>query len=57
MVLDVEKPIRMSDKEHHLNNMYAQSDGLHLMRKAYDDALDRIGLPVINRAINNNPKR
>jgi hypothetical protein len=52
----MEKAVRMSDREHHLNNEYAQSDGLHLMRKAYDEALDGIVLPMINSAINDNRK-
>ena len=40
-----------------LKNEYAQSDGLPLIRKAYDEALDGIVLPVINSAINSNPKK
>jgi hypothetical protein len=57
LVLGLEKAVRISDMDDHLKNEYAQLDGLHLMRKAYDEALDRIVLPVINSAINNHPKR
>jgi len=57
LVLGLEKAVRISDMDDHLKNEYAQSDGLHLMRKAFDEALDGIVLPVINSAINNNPKR
>ena len=58
MVLGLEKAVRISDMDDHLKNEYAQSDGLQLMRKAYDEAPDGIELPpLINSAINNNPKR
>ncbi len=57
MVLGLEKAVRISNMDDHLENGYAQSDGFHLMRKANDEALDGIVIPVINRAINNNPKR
>ena len=56
MVLGLEKAVRMSDMDRRLRNEYAQSDGLHLLRKAYDDALDGIVLPMINSAINDNRK-
>jgi hypothetical protein len=42
--------------DHHLKNEYAQSDGFHLMKKAHDEALDGIVLPMINSAINDNRK-
>jgi hypothetical protein len=57
LVLGLEKAVRISDMDGHLKNEYTQSGGLHLMRKAYDEALDGIVIPVINSAINNNPKR
>jgi len=56
LVLGLEKAVRISDMGHHLKNEYAQSDGLHLMKKAYDEALDGILLPMINSAINDNRK-
>ena len=56
LVLDLEKAVRMSDTDRRLRNEYAQPDGLHLLKKAYDDTLDGIVLPVINSAINNPPK-
>ncbi len=56
LVLDLEKAVRVSDMDHRLRNEYAQPDGLHLLRKAYDDALDGIVLPTVNNAINNHPK-
>jgi hypothetical protein len=57
LVLGLEKAVRISDMDGHLKNEYTQSGGLHLMRKAYDEALDGIVIPVINSAINNNPKK
>jgi len=48
---------RISDRDGHLKNEYAPSGGLDLMRRAYDEALDGIVLPIINSAMNNNPKR
>lgn len=56
MVLGLEKAVRTSDMDHHSKNEYAQSDGLHLMKKAYDEALDGIVLPMINSAVNDNRK-
>jgi len=56
LVLGLEKAVRISDMGHHLKNEYAQSDGLHLMKKAYDEALDGIVLPMIKSAINDNRK-
>jgi hypothetical protein len=56
LVLDLEKAVRMSEMDRHLKNEYAQPDGLHLVRKAYDEALDGIVFPMISRAINNHPK-
>jgi hypothetical protein len=56
LVLDLEKAVRISDMDHHLKNEYTQSDGLHLMKKAYDEALDGIVLPMIKSAINDNRK-
>ncbi len=50
-VLDLEKAIRVSDKDRHLKNDYAQPDGLHLTENAYSEALDKIVMPVINIAI------
>ena len=39
MVLDLEKAVRISTMGHPLNKQVVQSGGLHLLRKAYDDAL------------------
>ena len=55
LILDLEKAIRISDMDRHLKNEYAEPDGLHLVRKAYDEALDGIVLPAITSAINTNP--
>ena len=57
MVLDLEKAAKVSDMDHHLKNEYAQLDGLHLLRRANDEALVGIVLSIINSAINNNPKQ
>jgi len=56
LVLGLEKAVMISDMGHHLKNEYVQSDGLHLMKKAYDETLDGIVLPMINSAINDNRK-
>ena len=53
-MLDLGKDVRMNHMDRRLKIEYAQSDGLHLMRKACNEALDGIVLPVINSAINNN---
>jgi len=57
LVLDLEKAAKVSDMDHHLKNEYAQLDGLHLLRRANDEALVGIVLSIINSAINNNPKQ
>ncbi len=57
MTLGLEKAVRISNMDDHLNNEYAQSDGFHPVRKANDETRDGIVNPVMNSAINNNPKR
>jgi len=47
-VLDLEEALRISGKERHLKDEYSQPDGNHLVIKAYDEALDKIVLPLIN---------
>ncbi len=39
-ILDLEKALRISEQDRHLRDEYAQPDGLHLVKKAYDEALD-----------------
>jgi len=39
-----------------VKNEVVESDDLHLLRKARDDAFDRIVHPIVNRAISNHPK-
>ena len=56
LVLDLEKAVRMSAMDHRLKNEIAVSDGLPLLREAYDDALDGIVLPIIKCAISDHPK-
>lgn len=46
-VLDLEKALRISKNDRHLKNEYAVPDGVHLVKKAYDEALDKIVLPVL----------
>ena len=50
IILDLEKAVRISNQDRHLKDEYAQADGLHLVQKAYDEALDMIILPVIKIA-------
>jgi len=57
LTLGLEKAVRISNMDDHLNNEYARSDRFHVMRKANDEALDGIVIHVINSAINNRPKR
>jgi hypothetical protein len=45
-VLDLEKALRISDKDRHLRSEYAQADGLHLRKEAYE-ILDVSVFPVV----------
>jgi hypothetical protein len=56
LVLDLEKALRISDEDRHLKTEYAQPDGLHLRKMAYE-TLDGIVLPVITRAILDTTKK
>lgn len=47
MVLDLEKAVRISETDRHLREEYAQPDGSHLVKKAYDEALDKIAVELI----------
>ena len=49
LVLDLEKAVRISEKDRHLREDYAQPDGLHLVKKAYDEALDGLVVPLLQR--------
>jgi hypothetical protein len=55
-VLDLESALRISEENRSLRSEYAQPDGLHLLKKAYEEALDGIVLPIIISAINNHQK-
>lgn len=46
-LLDLEKAVRISDTDRHLREDYAQPDGSHLVKKAYDEALDKIAVHLI----------
>ena len=56
LVLDLEKALRVSDEDRHLKNEYAQPDGLHLVEKAYCEALDGIVLPILTGALTEDAK-
>jgi len=43
----LEKAVRISDTDRHLREEYAQPDGSHLVKKAYDEALDKIAVQLI----------
>ena len=47
LVFDLEKAVRISEKDRHLREEYAQPDGLHLAQKAYDEALDGLAVSLI----------
>lgn len=51
LVLDLERALRISDDDRHLKNEFAHPDGLHLVKRAYEEALDKIVLPIIDSAI------
>jgi len=46
-VLDLERAVSISDTDRHLREEYAQPDGSHLVKKAYDEALDKIAVELI----------
>ena len=52
LVLDLEKALRISDSDRHLRKEYAQPDGSHLVKKAYDEALDNIAVELIKHLSN-----
>jgi len=47
IIPDPEKAVRISDQNRHSKDVYAQPNGLQLMQKAYDEALDINISPVI----------
>ncbi len=46
-ILDLERAVRISDIDRHLREEYAQPDGSHLVKKAYNEALDKIAVQLI----------
>lgn len=56
LILNLEKTVRASGMYGLVKNEVVESDDLHLLRKARDDAFDRIVHPIVNRAISNHPK-
>jgi hypothetical protein len=48
-VLDLEKALRVSADDHHLEERFAQSDGLHLTPNAYEQVLDRLILDFLRK--------
>ncbi len=46
-VLDLEKAVRISEANRQLRNEYADADGLHLSKIAYDEVLDQLVLPAL----------
>lgn len=51
LVLDLEKALRISEMDRHLRSEHAQPDGLHLVKGAYEEALDKIVLPILDSPI------
>jgi len=49
LLLDLEKAVRINEKDRHLREEYAQPDGLHLVQKAYDEVLDRLVSPLMEK--------
>jgi len=47
MLLDLEKALRISDSNRHMNNKFNSGDGIHLNRAAYDE-LDRLVLDTLD---------
>jgi len=41
-VLDLEKAVRISDSDRHLKEEFADEDGLHLLKRAYEERLDNL---------------
>lgn len=50
-VLDLEKAVRVSASDRYLKNEYAQPDGNHLVKRAYEEALDKIGAELIENLV------
>ncbi|MDP1813236.1 MAG: SGNH/GDSL hydrolase family protein [Leadbetterella sp.] len=46
-VFDLEKAVRSSDTDRHLDIELAQRDGLHLLQRAYDQRLDNLIVPML----------
>ncbi|MBN1847922.1 MAG: SGNH/GDSL hydrolase family protein [Deltaproteobacteria bacterium] len=49
LVLDLEEAVRNGGNDRHLKPEYAQPDGNHLVKKAYDEALDPLMEELINK--------
>jgi hypothetical protein len=50
-ILDLEKALRIGEGDRHLKGEYAATDGLHLVKKAYSERLDRFALPILEMNI------
>ena len=48
-VFDLEKSLRISEKDRHLKNEYATDDGYHLKKKAYEEILDKYASTFLNQ--------
>jgi len=48
-VLDLQKALEDGSEMHYLKREYARQDGLHLVSKAYSEALDPIVFPVLEK--------
>jgi len=44
--------LRISEHDRHLKEEYAESDGSHLVKKAYDEVLDRIFMAIVQGLMN-----
>lgn len=53
-VLDLEKALRLSEDNRHLRGEYAQEDGTHLIKKAYDEVLDPLFLSLLKGRMTGN---
>lgn len=50
-ILDLEKATRNNENDRHLKEEYAEPDGLHLNKRAYDEALDKIAAEIIENLL------
>ncbi len=50
-VLDLARGLQISQEDKHLRDAYAQKDGNHLVKQAYEESLDNIIVSVVQKAI------